>query len=320
MNPSPFAAHRFIPLALALCVAALAPSSRAADADTSFPYAVPIELGTFKLADGDAINIVSVRGDRAQLEPGGTYLVEGTYTLASVPGADLALFLTSRGPSGPTPVSDAQHVQVTRGSGNFSLKETMPYDGWFHVSFYAPHEGHSHGGVYFGEKGVENTILRKTDWPDLSAKVPASVADAPATAASADAQSAILEYLGNPVPAPAGMDPKYDRDHLLAAFRDACSRQGLTVKALAVDTSEFPYVLYGQLEGKTSLRTLEPSLHNLSGYEYAGSVSGNTGMGGTYFALNMVPYSKYPADAAKFCSHRLTVRLQILADRALALE
>jgi hypothetical protein len=39
---------------------------------------------------------------------------------------------------------------VKRGSGEFTLKLPMPYDGWPHVSFYPAEGGTGFGGVYFG--------------------------------------------------------------------------------------------------------------------------------------------------------------------------
>src|SRR5205814_5725470 len=123
------------------------------------------EAGVMALAPGDSIVITSVRSNRRHLAPGGRYLVEGSYTLSSANSADLALHTTSRGPSGPSPVMDDQHVKITRGSDNLRLKKTLRDDGWLHISFYV--DGHSHGGIYFGEKGFENTILRRKGWSDF---------------------------------------------------------------------------------------------------------------------------------------------------------
>ena len=45
---------------------------------------------------------------------------------------------------------DDQAKVVERGSGEFTLKVRMPYEGWPHVSFYPAEGGQSFGGVYFG--------------------------------------------------------------------------------------------------------------------------------------------------------------------------
>ena len=43
---------------------------------------------------------------------------------------------------------------------------------------------------------------------------------------------------------------------------------------------------------------------------------GTTGAGATFFAVNLVPASRYPAGTAEAVSRRLLVRLQMLATRA----
>src|SRR6266480_1468214 len=148
----------------ALCLHAADPSARAGEnaIESEFRNVIQFELGAAEFAPGDSIVITSVRGNQRHLESGGRYLVEGSYTLASADGADLALYTTARAPSGLSPVMDDQHVEVTRGSGNFSLKKTLRDDGWLHISFYV--NGHLHGGIYFGEQGVEKTILREKGW------------------------------------------------------------------------------------------------------------------------------------------------------------
>src|SRR6202042_2269543 len=105
-------------------------------AERQFPHAIKYELGAFGFADGDQITITSVRGDRKHIEPGGSYLVEGTYALGSADSVKLALFCTTRGPSGPTPIQDGQQIRITKGTGKFYLYETNVADGWLHVSFY----------------------------------------------------------------------------------------------------------------------------------------------------------------------------------------
>jgi len=121
-----------------------------------FPHVIRYELGASSGFYGeDQFTITSVRGDREHIEPGGSYLVEGSYTLASRKSTQLTLYCTTRGPGGPTPVQDGEHVNITKGTGRFYLYETNLADGWLHVSFAT-----MHGDVYFGEKGRENTIKR----------------------------------------------------------------------------------------------------------------------------------------------------------------
>lgn len=287
-------------------------------AKNEFPYVIQTELGASEFAPGDEIHITSVRGDRKHLETGGQYLLEGRYTLASAESADLAWFSTSRGPSGPTPVTKGEHIRITKGSGNFQLKKTLLNEGWLHVSFYV--DGHSHGGIYFGEKGVESTVLRKKSWSDFSNDQPAENATRKAVAAeegasaSAGANAAIMAYLGNPVPAPANLDAKYSPTNLTAAFTALSKRSSWRVKKLGVDDSEFPFLVYGMLAGKHDFREIEKGLREMSDYTYGGSVVGTTGDGSTYFSLNMIPYEHYPRDQRRACDRRLMVRLQMLAN------
>lgn len=324
--------------ALTFCLFALTmpASGRSAD-ETEFPYFIQAELGATEFAPGDNIVITSVRGDRQHIEVGGHYLLEGSYTLGSAESADLAWYSTSRGPSGSTPVSEDQHVKIIAGPGNFRLKKTMVDDGWLHVSFYV--EGHSHGGIYFGEKGFENTILRQKGWSDFSeASSRGEAATKPTTTGGGSRQSsslderavglqgaavgspvsagqanaAIMAYLGNPVSAPANLDARYWPTNLAAAFVTMANKSGWQIQKLAVDDSEFPFLVYGVIDGRHEL--VANDIRAMEGYDYSGSVRGSTDKGTTYFSLNMIPHAQYPAGQMAACHRRLMVRLQMLAD------
>jgi len=287
--------------------------------ETGFTHVIQIELGAAEFAPGDRITIKSVRGNREHLEPGGRYVLEGSYTLASADSATLVFSCTTRGPSGSTPVTDSEHVQITKGSGNFHLEKTLLNDGWPHVSLYV--NGDSHGGIYFGEKGFENTVLRTKSWSDFSKDLPGKKTDGKSAAApnggsalSDPTNRAIMGYLGDPVPPPARLDAKFSPTNLLAAFTALCQKQGLRIERLALDDSEFPFLVYGLLAGRHDFQELKAGLNQMKEYEYAGSVVGVTDKGGTYFSLNMIPYSQYPNGQAAACNRRLMVRLQMLAD------
>jgi hypothetical protein len=281
--------------------------------EQQFPDVIQYELGASGFAPGDQITITSVRGDRTHIEPGGSYLVEGTYTLASAESADLALFCTSRGPSGPTPIQDGQRIKITKGAGKFRLCETNVADGWLHVSFY-PQNGSSHGGVYFGEKGMENTIMRKQEWFHEFTAKSADERHGSRSDPGNKANRALLAYLGDPVPPPANMDSRYGKQNLLKAFTALCRKADLVITKLAVDDSEFPFIVYGTLEGAHTLPD-KPLFEDQKGYTYGGSVRGSIGEGSTYFAVNMVPRSQYPEGREKAVNRRLMVRLQMLADK-----
>src|SRR3984957_4243000 len=66
------------------------------DSEQRFPHIIQYELGASGFSAGDQISITSVRGDRAHIEPGGSYLVEGTYTLASAGSDDFAVCCTTQ--------------------------------------------------------------------------------------------------------------------------------------------------------------------------------------------------------------------------------
>jgi beta-lactamase regulating signal transducer with metallopeptidase domain/biopolymer transport protein ExbD len=125
--------------------------------DAEFAYNigfVPFTPQWGRFSRGDSIVITSVTGNRAHLELGGTYLVQGTYTLASMPTAGLSISVTHSEITEPrvlSPTYPEQKTKVQMGSGRFSLRMTMRYAGTFHVSFNPPAGGESRGTVYFSE-------------------------------------------------------------------------------------------------------------------------------------------------------------------------
>jgi hypothetical protein len=64
--------------------------------------------------------------------------------------AALGFFLTSKGPSGPGPISPKQQLAIKEGAGSFELMHVVPAEGYLHVSFYPRPNGSSFGGGYFG--------------------------------------------------------------------------------------------------------------------------------------------------------------------------
>lgn len=299
--------HLFAVISLSSLVVDLA---NAADNDPhgEFPYVIATEVGASEFGPGDGIVITSLKGDREHLEPGGSYIIEGTYTLSSADEADLAFFLTSRGLAGSTPVSNEEHVFVSRGSGKFSLKKTLLGDGWPHLTFYVRER--PHGGVYFGEKGKESTLLRKKSWSDF-AQPPGTSTWGSAT----EANRAIMAYLGEPVQSPAGLDPKYSASSVLTAFKKAVKIGGFEIRSLAVDETEFPFLVYGLMAGKHEYPEIEKAVTKVKGYVYGGSVVGNDEKA-TYFAFNITPSQQYPSAQAESCHRRLMIRLEMLALRA----
>ncbi|NUP11073.1 MAG: hypothetical protein HOW73_33935 [Polyangiaceae bacterium] len=117
---------------------------------TAFPYSLEFAAGATTLAEGDAITISNVEGTRPAFAVGGMYRVRGHYTLRSAAEATLLLSVTATASNeGCTTGIERASIKVQRGSGEFDLATTIPYEGHPHVSFYA--NGSNAGGVYFGK-------------------------------------------------------------------------------------------------------------------------------------------------------------------------
>ena len=88
------------------------------------------------------------------------------------------------------------------------------------------------------------------------------------------------------------MDARYSAAGLRQAFKVLCQMLGYRALVVEVDESEFPYLVYGVLEGRADYRAIRDALPSLPDYAYAGSVTavrdqrdGTT----TAFALNLTP-------------------------------
>jgi len=138
----------------------------------------------------------------------------------------------------------------------------------------------------------------------------------PSQSMDISSNSAIVTYLGGPVSSPANLDRKYSPEELSAVFRDLTETLGFKVEKLAVDTTEFPFIIHGRVAstaGGGFFKKIDSELRALSGYTYGGSVTGSTKDGSTYFALNMTPSVAYPREYAEAIRRRMMLRLQIAA-------
>jgi hypothetical protein len=123
--------------------------------EKNFPFVIRVSTWPSRegFRKGDKLKIATVRGDRKRIEPGGTYLVQGTYTLASAPTATLALSLTVPAGTPGDAWSKSQFYKIEQGSGTFSFTAKMGSHGQYHVSFYiADKSGQRNsaaGGIYF---------------------------------------------------------------------------------------------------------------------------------------------------------------------------
>ena len=153
----------------------------------------------------------------------------------------------------------------------------------------------------------------RTDVAPLTPTAASISTAAPPT--TSPANSAILNFLGEPVPAPADLDSKYSAAELSVAFRSVCDALGAKVDKLAVDTSEFPFVVHGLVErqpGNDFFRRVEAQLREMPDYKYAGSTTGNSKDGGTFFAMSITPPSAYPREQAEAIQRRLMLRIQMI--------
>jgi hypothetical protein len=125
-------------------------------------FLVPVELGAAEFQGGDGITIEQVLCTSERLGTNEICIVKGTYTLASQDQAVLALHVTSKGPSGPTPIDARQQTVVKKGAGAFELRHVLS-DGYPHVSFYPAtgNGGGDLGGVYFGRG---ESLLKSKGW------------------------------------------------------------------------------------------------------------------------------------------------------------
>jgi hypothetical protein len=285
-------------LAVALLPASSLLAQPAAD---DLPHVVQFDMGKSEFVPGDRITIAQVRGSSGAIKAGETYAVDGTYELASHEEADLAFFATTVGTSGPTPVEPRQHVHVQKGSGSFHLVQTMNQDGYPHVSFYAVQSGGLYGGVYFGQG---DWVLRAGTQP------------APGLASVSGPNRVLLAYLGEPVLPPANLDARYTKEGLTGAIQTAARNAGITVKQVAIDDREFPF-LAGVICAGSDFAKLKEQLRKLNGYEYGGGIGNSVNRDGsdTCNVFNLVPYQAYPGGAAGQVYHRLGLRQQVFYDQ-----
>jgi hypothetical protein len=126
-------------------------------------HAVNFEIGASRLRDGDNITIDEVTGTSEKMSAGNTYVIKGTYKLASQKSATLLASVTGDQPKQGrgVPTQRTQSVLVNQGDGQFSLILYIPYDGKPHVSFYPADGGQSFASLYFG---TGDSTLKRGWW------------------------------------------------------------------------------------------------------------------------------------------------------------
>jgi len=282
------------------------PASAAEGHENEFPYALSFELGEAEFAPGDGVTIQEVRGTKANIVKGGTYLVVGRYTLRSRDEASLGFYVTTTN-GGPSASDPRQLVRVSKGSAAFRLIAPIEQDGYPHITFYPVPSGSGFGGVYFGQG---DWVLRKKGFSYLPAGANLgsnNVASRPVRLSGPNL--AIFEYLGQPVEPPSDLDPKYTQEGLINAVRSAARKANVTLKKIELDESEFPF-LVGIVTEARGFEKVEDQIRKMSGYEAQGSVGSPT-----CHTFNIVPYSAYPRESSERISRRGTLRSQMFYDK-----
>jgi RNA polymerase sigma factor (sigma-70 family) len=161
-------------------------------------------------------------------------------------------------------------------------------------------------------KVEQRAIQAEQDLAALQGAVDAAKSSIQAAAtAAALPNGEISSFLGRPIAAPANLDPRYQPEGLIGAFQEMSKNAGIVVGKIAVDTSEFPFIVYGTIDRQHTFRDIEAGLKALPGYTYGGSVTFGQGA----FAVNMIPMSAVPKDEQEMAQRRLMIRLQVVADR-----
>jgi hypothetical protein len=133
---------------------------------------------------------------------------------------------------------------------------------------------------------------------------------------SSGPNQAVFSYLGNPVKPPVHLDARYTTAGLTNALLLAAQDAGITVKQVAVDDSEFPF-LVAVLCGGSDFPKLKSQLKTLDGYKYNGSIGNDTNRDGsdTCNAFSLVPDRAFPPGTQQQIYRRLSLRQQAFYER-----
>ena len=104
----------------------------------------------------------------------------------------------------------------------------------------------------------------------------------------------------------ATVDERYTPAGLRQTFAALCKTLGYRARVVEVDQSEFPYLLYGVIEGHCDYREIREALSSMSGYAYQSCVTAVRRDGSmTVFSLNMIPYQRIGDERADRIMERL---------------
>ena len=113
------------------------------------------------------------------------------------------------------------------------------------------------------------------------------------------------------------IDPRYTAAGLRQAFAALCQKLGYRPLKVEIDQSEFPYLVYGVLEGRCAYRAIRDALGSMRGYAYAGSTTMVHKDGSrTNFALNMIPSSESGRERGADGQRKMMERLKELLEQS----
>ena len=275
-----------------------------------FPKSLKYELGDREFAPGDSIVIRELSGTSEEVQPGGVYCVSGDYTLSSQAEADLSFFATTTNRT-PTAIDAEQTMHVTKGTGTFRLVKKMTEPGYLHLTFYSQKASRGFGGVYFGQ-GEWVLHNKQFSYTNAASSEGATAREVPLLSGP---NAVLIEYLGNPVPPPPGMDAAYSKEGLMKAVQTAAANARVQLKRIDIDDSEFPFLVGAAFSKPGDKEKWGEQIGKLAGYVCSGGTSSDT-----CYALNIVPYPAFPSDAGQRIYRRLMLREAVLLEKTSALR
>jgi hypothetical protein len=312
-------------LVLCLSLGATSLFADAADTNAIAESGPGFYIGQAAFPKGDIIEITSVEHSPDRM------VVKGHYHLISADSAQLSLFTTTT-EAIAVPIDPKQVLKISKGAGDFELIHSNLVPGLNHVTMYSVPGGRPFAGIYFGNQAeaAEESQLDLGYYHDettaeslITGEVhPNHNGGSPGSTVSVSGPNQTLfNYLGNPVEPPANLDARYAPEGLTNAILLAARNAGITLKKVAVDDSEYPFLI-GVICRGSDFTKLKAQIKEMDGYEYGGSVGNDSNSNGsdTCNVFSIVPYQVHPRKSRQQIDHRLMLRQQVFYNRLNAQE
>jgi len=259
-----------------------------------------------EFAPGDSITIEGLQGTTDAIQPGGSFIVTGAYTLESQEEADLSFFATTTNKT-PTPIDPEQTMRVKKGTGSFRLIKKMTSDGYLHLTFYSRITGQGFGGVYFGQG---EWVLRNKQFNYGNAAAQREQAAVPEPTSNSGPNQVLFDYLGNPIAPPSNMDAAYSKEGLIRAMDAAAQSAGISLVKVEIDDSEFPFLVGVVFARPGDKERLKEQLFRSGTYSSSGGVGGEID-----YVMNIVPFNTLPNESSQRARRRMMLRESVFYDR-----